>query len=361
MEDSKTRIHALDGLRCIAIMAVIAYHYGARWTSPMADNLYPYRDFWAAVTKYGGWGVELFFVISGFVITLTLARCETLREFAVRRIARLWPTLILCSALTFILVLLIPDSPFTPALANFVPSLTLILPATWEWLMPSVHFNWMDGVYWSLVVEVRFYVLISLLYFFDRRNFDRNICRAASAIIGLYTVALLIGNPLLVKVIKAALIPQFMPWFLMGIGFYFRSLAKPYGACFLIAWIGLLSQMIAGPESHIIAINALLIPALVCVCMHSTIFSRRWITDIGTASYSLYLLHQQIGVALIHWVKFTGVWTSVFALLTTAGMIASAKVIYRYWEIPWNTRIVATFIKNRTHGSFNRPLQTSPE
>ncbi len=81
------RLATLDGLRTIAILAVVAFHYCYRWGPPLNPaSLYPYGTALAGLpdVRLGQYGVQLFFVISGFVIALTLERCRTPGEFAVR-------------------------------------------------------------------------------------------------------------------------------------------------------------------------------------------------------------------------------------------------------------------------------------
>ena len=89
-----SRLAHLDGLRFLAVTAVILYHYLCRWTPPeYSPSLYPYGSTFAGLklAQFGWLGVQLFFIISGFVIALTLSRCATLGEFAIRRYSRLAP------------------------------------------------------------------------------------------------------------------------------------------------------------------------------------------------------------------------------------------------------------------------------
>ena len=67
------RLHSLDALRGLAALGVVAYHY-------LDQPAY-----------YGLLGVELFFIISGFVILMTLERVPSLLQFAIGRAARLYP------------------------------------------------------------------------------------------------------------------------------------------------------------------------------------------------------------------------------------------------------------------------------
>jgi peptidoglycan/LPS O-acetylase OafA/YrhL len=358
IERAPNRIQSLDGLRCIAALVVVVHHYCARWTQPIEpQSLYPYGSLFAhfPISEYGYLGVQLFFVISGFVIALTLYRSPTFYEFAVRRLARLWPTMLLCSAATYTALALIPQEPFTVSLFNFIPSLTFIAPDVFNFITRSNHFDWMDGAYWSLFVEIRFYALIGALYFLDRARFARNLIYASTASLGAYALALLFGQPLLASALKAALITQHLPWFLIGIGFYFKHIGKPFRSYFLLAALGLISQLVRLDASPtvVLAVSDVIIPGLVwiglCTRIGNRLFSLRWLAGIGSASYSLYLLHQRIGVALIHWLgaDLHG-WTTIgLAVFVAALVISAALIIFRYWETPWNRRIVSNLTDKR--------------
>src|SRR3954469_15102112 len=78
------RLEGLDGLRGIAAASVMVYHYTAWYPFLHGFDLTP-------AFPYGIFGVELFFVISGFVIFMTLERTRSLGQFAAARFARLYP------------------------------------------------------------------------------------------------------------------------------------------------------------------------------------------------------------------------------------------------------------------------------
>src|SRR5688500_2704787 len=79
----KQRIELLDTFRFLAIILVIGYHYFA--SKKDFANIYPYGLQYSPVFQYGYLGVQLFFMISGFVIFMTIEKCRTLKEFLLKR------------------------------------------------------------------------------------------------------------------------------------------------------------------------------------------------------------------------------------------------------------------------------------
>ncbi len=129
MEYIQNRVAFLDGFRGLAVLAVIFYHY---YSSHSYDprSMYPFAgmvsDF--PLFKYGFYGVQLFFSVSGFVIVMTLERSGGLIEFAVKRLARLWPT--------------IWPVFWRRNLQDFLPSLTFLDSyVVWKKVLPGIQFS----------------------------------------------------------------------------------------------------------------------------------------------------------------------------------------------------------------------------
>lgn len=130
------RVSSLDGLRGLAACAVLAYHYGLAFGG---DRLH-----------YGLLGVDLFFIISGYVIFLTLARRPDIWRFATGRVARLMPAYWTSVALGAAVYVPLGEATLWQAAVN----LTLL----------QRLFNVRDviDVYWTLAFEVWFYAVIAL-------------------------------------------------------------------------------------------------------------------------------------------------------------------------------------------------------
>lgn len=178
-------IPAIDGLRAIAVIAVILYHLGFDWIP-------------------GGFlGVDLFFVISGYVITrLLLDSIERsggldLRAFYIARIRRLLPALVFMLIGTAIAVgiwapetikRLLIDSPFA-------------LTGTMNWWLVARHLDYFETIgrapllqhTWSLAVEAQFYLIWPLILLLVLRFFGKKRVALASLIIAAFSgVALMV-------------------------------------------------------------------------------------------------------------------------------------------------------------------------
>ena len=159
-----TALHlpALDGIRGLAILSVLAFHYGysAQSIAPaegLASVLFDLFDF--------GWlGVDLFFVLSGFLITRILLRSKRgnhyFRSFYARRALRIFPPYYALLAIAFVLLPL-SGHPLLPGWPSEHQA--------WIWLYAAnlpIDAQWLDlGHLWTLAVEEHFYLFWPLLVF----------------------------------------------------------------------------------------------------------------------------------------------------------------------------------------------------
>ncbi|RDZ28407.1 acyltransferase family protein [Lysobacter silvisoli] len=148
----------VDGLRAVAVLAVVFYHLDAAWLP-------------------GGFtGVDIFFVISGFVVSASVARLprvgffESLLRFYARRLRRIAPALVVCLLLTGLAAtLFIPEAWLSETSRNtgrwaFFGLSNFVLAATGnDYFSPKVEFNPYTHT-WSLGVEEQFYLVFPLLF-----------------------------------------------------------------------------------------------------------------------------------------------------------------------------------------------------
>ncbi len=163
----QSRIEYLDGLRGVAILLVLGFHSYSRWS-----QLYPYGNIYAdiPVFKLGWVGVELFFLISGFVIFMTLENTKTFLKFIYKRWIRLFPAMLLASIIVYASAPLFHERPLgNPSFVDLLPGLTFLEPHWWSELL-GIQVNSIESAFWSLYVEFKFYLIAGGIYYFLGRR-----------------------------------------------------------------------------------------------------------------------------------------------------------------------------------------------
>jgi peptidoglycan/LPS O-acetylase OafA/YrhL len=338
------RIAALDGFRAIAILAVLAYHYAIIWAPPyQGHSYYPYGTTFSRLPllDYGWAGVEFFFVISGFVILFTLQRCSGVVDFARRRLARLWPAMLLCATITALAVNAFGPPEWHASLGSWLSSIFFIRPDSFDHILHT-HFIWVDGSYWTLWVEIRFYALAAVVYLIARRHLRM-------AILGLLVLSFLLhwaGSGTISIVLKTNLLIEYMPYFVMGCLFYFRKLDGSW-TLYTAGGIALATAMAiyagyefwgfrVGNASGFAAANFVIVGIFMLFVYDFPllrILETRFFVTLGEASYSLYLLHQVLGISLM---QRLSAWVPplVSLMLTLIIIMAASFASFLFVEVP---------------------------
>lgn len=347
---AEARLDRLDGLRGVAALAVVFYHYTVRWTEPFhLETLYPFGtifpDAFPFLVGAGDFGVRLFFVTSGFVILLTLEKSSGLLEFGVRRIARLWPTMLVCATLSTLIINLSGFADRVPSVARFevtpleyFSSIFFIDPNLVASVLGAPRSHWVEGVYWTLWAEVRFYALIAIVWFLFGRRFFKwawlgLLCASVATAAGIAPVSDSYSVSLLLTLL---LQPGYLAWFSFGIVAY-----KAWKHEFGLAELAILGTCILSAfwiePGNMIGINlAVLVAFLIAI------FRGPWtgfltfgpLLSIGLASYPLYLFHERFGVILLHDLGHSGVPSAILLPGMFVAAIAAALIIHRLIEEP---------------------------
>lgn len=164
------RISGLDELRGIAILLVVIFHYVTRSIDPTVSVIAKYLFH---LTYYFNSGVDLFFVLSGFLITkrllLTKGTPGFLKHFFQNRIRRILPLYYFVLTLSCIAISLGMGDHTSWSLSADVPLYSYFIFLQNEWMAVN---NTMGcrllAIYWSLGIEIQFYLIIGILFCFFR-------------------------------------------------------------------------------------------------------------------------------------------------------------------------------------------------
>lgn len=198
------RFKELDALRGIAAIMVVLFHF-------TMDR--PERNLGF---KFGVTGVDLFFIISGFVIYMSLTKVKSSLEFVINRISRLYPTYWVCVTVTFILICI---------KVYLFKSLVLHPPSLWDYLANMTMFQYylgandLDGPYWTMIIEMIFYIGVLILFKFHLLKYINILGITISLGVAGLTV-FFHDHAFAHQIFKAIPLLSFVPLFFAGIIFY---------------------------------------------------------------------------------------------------------------------------------------------
>jgi peptidoglycan/LPS O-acetylase OafA/YrhL len=173
------RIPELDGLRGIAAIAVVAHHYLNAWiASPEPDSVASTAK---VLTRWGFAGVDLFFVLSGFLIGgICLQQSKTthfLKVFFLKRVCRIIPAYCTLLLVYFGLLVLIPVDRFAWLLSPSFSTVWFLTPLQNVGMtINNSYHSGMLSITWSLSVEEQFYLLAPFVFRYFRQGVIPWIC-----------------------------------------------------------------------------------------------------------------------------------------------------------------------------------------
>ena len=327
------RLASLDLLRLVAALAVVLFHY--LFFGAIAGDLNVGYAAAAPFAIYGYLGVSLFFLISGFVIAWS-AEGRSWQEFAVARFARLYPGFLVCMTATFVVLAIVGDPRFPTDASIYAANLSMFARIFGK---PS-----MDGVYWSIMLEIVFYGWVTVLIFagaFQRWKLPIvAIWLAASAANGFF-----IGS----EALRLLLITDYAPFFASGIlAQHIISKGRSPAVLVLLAVAFLIScKTITFPQAWMqqhygaaISYAALFVANLVvygifvgAILLRSTISPSKTVLMLVGLTYPLYLLHQFTGYISLNALA-PQIGKNAAFLVVLAGMLLASFLVWRFFETP---------------------------
>jgi peptidoglycan/LPS O-acetylase OafA/YrhL len=328
---SASRLTELDALRGLAAMAVVLFHYTVQ-----APKIVPGIETVAHGFALGEYGVQVFFAISGFVIFMTLERTKTTADFAFSRFTRLFPAYWAAIALTTFAEWLLGQTALLQSAQVIAVNLTM--------LQGFVYVPAVDGAYWSLTVELAFYACMWTLW---RAGWLGRIEAVLCAWIALRFAWVM--APALPSLGSKLLLVDYIAFFAIGIAaFRVRAGARRWRDQIPVLLSGLIAvAMIDGGEVALIYCGTTAI-FVALVAGGTGFLNARVLVWLGTLSYPLYLVHQNVGYAVIATLESAGLPAWAATVLAIGVALGLAQLIHQYVEAPslrvlrgmWNSRRV---------------------
>lgn len=334
-----SRIYALDGLRLIAALTVVMFHYMAltgRWPEPDSRARFPLAY---PVAAYGWLGVQLFFLISGFVICMS-SWGKPLQSFFVSRVVRLYPAYWFAVIATTVVLAANPHGLSPQPVADVITNLTMF--------QEPMGVQSVDSVYWTLFAELRFYLLFAVVAW--RGLTYRRVLFFCCA----WAVASALANQSDDGTLRMIIMPDNSWYFIAGVAFYLMYRFRPN---LMLTGIVLFCLAASLPGAHSTWAHArerlahpvpywpVVVGLAACFGVMGLVATGklswiqwRWLPYAGALTYPLYLLHEYIGWEIIgslspH-VKPVPLVSGVIVL-----MLVASWLVHRYVERPLGKRL----------------------
>lgn len=322
------RINFLDGFRGLAIVLVLFFHAFVRWTKNV-----PYGTEFSSFSIFkNGWlGVQLFFLISGFVILMSLEKSTGFIQFIKKRWLRLFPTMLIATIFIFVTATFFYERPNgLPNIIDIFPGL-LFINASYISTIFKLNIVALEGSFWSLFVETKFYLVFGFFYFYKGRS------NAIALIFVLFLISLFIKllavYQIFVFVPKISFLIEsfgfsYYGWFTSGALMYLYYTNKNINQLRLAILIGTISVVSISTSFEVfIYATSLLTLFIFAVCNANLqlIFANKFLVYFGFISYPLYLLHENMIISMInkinkYFVFLPNIFLPLLALLFLVGI-----------------------------------------
>lgn len=330
---SKKRLHEIDILRFVAAVSVMLFHYCYRGYSAGYTKLKVTDG--SGILSYGFLGVNLFFVISGFVILMS-SEGAGVAKFLRSRICRLYPAFWICCSATFLAIVFLPNGVLKASIGQFFANLTMV----GNYLGQAS----IDGVYWTLFIEIKFYAMVFLCILFRGM-------KHINLLLSVWLAATIGSRFLpdhLYKYSNTVLIADYSAYFIFGCAMYLLYRGGPRLLPVIIAifaaadgiYLVIHESELVGSQNNIslnswVSSAILLAIYLIFVAIATgkipQISSK--VSILGLLTYPLYLLHQNIGYLIFD--RLISWWSpAVILVVTSAVMIGAAVLISKFVEPP---------------------------
>jgi peptidoglycan/LPS O-acetylase OafA/YrhL len=305
----------------VAALSVVGFHYTSRYDAAVV-HVQPLP----LGLPFGHLGVELFFIISGFVILMTVDRARSASDFVFARASRLFPTYWVAVLLTAFTLRAVQMPGYQRSLSDIAANLTMV--------QGYFGIASIDGAYWSLGVELLFYAWMLLLW---RAGALRRPAVPIAAVCAISLAASLsaLAGLRWPSALQTLLMAEWGPWFALGTALYSHHSRGMSGRLALgLVALAVLAIAVRGPLVHAgVAVGAGLL-------VHGAaggrlpLLASRPLVALGRVSYPLYLLHQALGWWVIVSLQQAGLGPALSIAIAIALSVAAGFLMHHAVEAP---------------------------
>ncbi len=320
----RKHIYGLDYLRAISAILIILYHYTTQY-----DRSIGHIKPWAIQVPWGAYAVNTFFLLSGY-LTLCNFNGDAIR-FLYKRFVRLWPTFVVCVLITTTcMACMMPERlrSFKDILLNFT-------------MFPSyLGAKAVDGVYWTLSVEVLFYIWFAIFMTPKLRPHLLKIIYVWATCMVIISIFSVLGiEALALKIAHILFITKRGECFVLGM--LIALCKKDYLSHIPLLLLCTINSLLNSGNGLTIWTLSLWCVILFLSCTTKKKFIEKPNTLIGKLlvelsriSYPLYLLHQFIGFAILFKLESAGMLKEWILIIPVTISILLALVVHYWVEIP---------------------------
>ena len=349
----KNRVYQLDLFRFLAALSIVFFHYFFRgYAQGNMSNLN--FNVLGHIFKYGYLGVNLFFIISGFVIPISIQH-KSLSKFITSRISRLYPTYWVSAFLTFIITILFGAPRFTAELKQLIINLSMF--------QNYIGAKNIDEVYWTLFIEMKFYLFIIAPYLLINKLKHFKLDYLIYFWTVLSVLYLFKKDISIIQRVDYWLILSWSSYFISGLLFfkiYSEKIKFKYIALLIISLSLSLHHSLSRAKIFEVYYNTTLNPSIVGLIIISfyillflvsinklKLINSPNIFTLGSLTYPLYLMHQNIGfIAFNNLSEHLNKYILVTSVIIF--MIITSYLLSKFYE-PVASTFLKTKIKNKIH------------
>lgn len=322
----KEKIPELDWLRGIAAILVLLFHYTVRYPESVGSSI----NYWVSI-KCGAAGVNVFFFLSGFLTLFVMKNSEKATTYLKKRVKRLYPEYWCCLSISVIIEFFF-FKDFFPGWKNVIVNYTM--------LQDFINAQSVDGAYWTLAYELRFYIYIFIILLFNRRKLFKPMCQiwVICSLVGYYLNS---GN-ILEKIFNYFFMPQFCAAFASGIFVYYIYKDSKDFKCWISLLLACVLSYLQQDRYYFAALIISIIYSMSILFIRDsargsqykkiiTLMSNTFMKPlqfIAKISFPLYLIHQYVGYCILQKLELCGLSNGFIIIIPILITIALANFIH---------------------------------